>query len=154
MALELSTAGIALKYAFEASAGSGIPSSGFVTIPGVKSIPSFNPEPNNLEVTDLSDTEWKRYIPGLKDPGGAIGITVNHYSAFRDAWETMLTAYATASASGKAMYIEIAIPNEDSFYFGAIPSALGFNGAEVDSVLENVAYLTPNTAPIWDDPST
>jgi hypothetical protein len=107
-----------------------------------------------LEVTDLSDTEWKRYIPGLKDPGGAIGLTVNHYAAFRTAWEDMLTAYATAAAADKALWIEIAIPNEDSFYFRAVPSALGFNGADVDSVLENVAYLTPNSAPLWDTPST
>lgn len=153
MALELSTAGISLKYAVESVAGTR-PTSGYTAIPGVKSIPSFNPEPNNLEVTDLQDAEWKRYIPGLKDPGGAIGITVNHYSAFRTAWETMLSAYATGKAADKALWIEIAIPGEDSFYFGAVPSALGFNGAEVDSVLENVAYLTPNTAPLWDDAST
>lgn len=153
MALELSTAGIKLKYACEATAGTR-PTSGYTAIPGVKSIPAFNPEPSNLDVTDLSATEWKSYIPGLKDPGGAIGVTVNHYATFRTAWETMLSDYATASADGKALWVEIAIPNEDSFYFEAIPSALGFNGAEVDSVLENVAYLTPNSAPVWATAST
>lgn len=153
MALELSTAGISVKWAVETSAGVK-PSTGYTAIPGVKSIPAFNPEPSNLETTDLSQTEWKTYIPGLKDPGGAIGLTVNHYSTFRTAWETMLTAYATAKSNGLGLWIEIAIPSEDSFYFGAVPSALGFNGAEVDSVLENVAYLTPNTAPVWDTAST
>lgn len=143
MANELSTAGILLKYAVETTAGTK-PTS-FTTIPGAKAIPSINPEPSTLECTDLSDTVWKRYIAGLKDPGGAIGITANFTSAFKTAWETMYSAYTTAKASGKATWFEIAIPTMDSFYFTGEPSALGFNGAEVDSVLENVGYIITNT---------
>lgn len=59
MANEISTAGIALKWAVETTAGTR-PTTGFATIPNIKSIPEFNPEPSTLEVTDLSDTEWKR----------------------------------------------------------------------------------------------
>ena len=141
--MELSTAGIALKYATETTAGTK-PSS-FTTIPGVKIIPEINPEPSTLETTDLSQTVWKTYIPGLKDPGGSIGVTANFTSAFKTAWETMYSAYTTAKASGKATWFEIAIPTMDSFYFTGEPSALGFNGAEVDSVLENVGYIITNT---------
>ena len=59
MALELSTAGVLLKYCASAS-GSIRPTAGYTTVPNIKSIPDFNPEPESLEVTDLSDTEWRR----------------------------------------------------------------------------------------------
>ena len=36
---------------------------------------------------------------------------------------------------------------DNGFFFTAIPSPLGFGGAEVDAVLENVVYLTPTNAP-------
>ena len=147
MALELSTAGIKVMWAVESSAGSR-PTTGYARIRGVKSIPEFNPEPSSLEVTDLGDTEWKRYIPGLKDPGGAIGLTVNDFVNFRTDWNAMLTAFGNLS-DGKQLWIQYVVPGMDSFYFPAIPSELGFGGAEVDSVLENAAYLTPNGAPVF-----
>lgn len=140
---EISTAGILLKYAVEATAGTR-PASGFTTIPNVKSIPEFNAEPSNLEVTDLSDTVWKRYIPGLKDIGGAIAITVNFNDSFKDVWETMMTASETAKAAGKQTWFEYAIPGMDSFYFSGEPSELGFVGADTDSVFEGSVYITPN----------
>ena len=59
MANEFSTAGIQLGYAVEATAGTR-PTTGYTNIPGIKSMPEFNPEPSSLEVTDLSDTVWKR----------------------------------------------------------------------------------------------
>lgn len=148
MALELSTAGILVKYAIEATAGTR-PTTGYTEIPGIKSIPEINPEPNMLDVTPLSETEYHRYIPGLKDIGGAIGLTVNHYSDFRTAWNAMYEAWETANASGKALWVEFYIPDDESFFFRAVPSKLGFGGAEVDGVLENVAYFTPNYIAGW-----
>ncbi len=143
MANELSTAGITLKYAVEATAGTK-PTSGYTTVPNVKSMAEINPEPSSLEVTDLSDLIWKRYIDGLKDPGGALSFTVNMTQAFKDAWTALCTAAAAARAADKATWFEIAIPGIDSFYFAGLPSDLGFAGAEVDSVLENSVYITPN----------
>lgn len=153
MALELSTAGIKVKWAVETTAGER-PVTGYATIPNVKSIPGYNPEPANLQVTDLSDEEWHRYIPGLKDVGGPIGLTVNHNDTFKNAWEAMYTAYESAKDENKSLWIEFAIPHSESFYFTAMPSKLGFNGAEVDAVLENVAYVTPNGEPVWAAAST
>ena len=163
MALELSTAGILVKWAVETTAGTR-PTTGYATIHGVKSIPEFNPTPNNLDATDLSATEWKWSIPGLKDPGGALGLTVNDYAAFRADWASMLTAYKSAKAGGKGLWVEYMIPGltdgatptakNISYYYPAIPSELGFNGAEVDAVLETVAYFTPNGAPVWAEEST
>lgn len=153
MALELSTAGILVKYAIEATADTR-PTTNYTEIPGIKSIPEINPEPNMLDVTPLSETEYHRYIPGLKDVGGAIGLTVNHYETFRNAWETMYEAYTTAAAAGKGMWVEFYIPGDESFFFRAVPSPLGFGGAEVDAVLENVAYFTPNYVAGWNAHST
>lgn len=153
MAIELSTAGILVKYATESTAGTR-PTTGYVAIPGVKSIPDMNPEPAQLDVTPLSETVQHRYIPGLKDPGGAIGLTCNYYADFVTAWETMMTAYA-ALTGGKGLWVEFVIPGmTNSFYFRAVPTELGFGGAEVDSVLEIVAYFTPNSAPVWATKST
>ena len=151
MAIELSTAGIKVKWAVEATAGTR-PTTGYAELVGVKSISEFNPEPNQIDVTPLAETTWHRYIPGLKDVGGAQQLTVNDYDDFRTSWDAMMTAYTTASATGKALWIEYNVPgltDKPSFYYSAVPQDLGFNGADVDSAYENVAYLTPNKVSGW-----
>jgi len=154
MAIELSTAGMLLKYIV--GSASSRPTSGYTIIKGVKSIAEINPEPSMLDVTDLAETQMHRYIPGLKDLGSAIGVTVNDYDDFRTSWEAMMTAYA-GRTSGQVLWIEIYVPgltSKGSFYFAAVPSDLGFNGAEVDAVLENVAYFTINALEGWAASST
>ena len=153
MALELSTAGVSLKYAVETTAGTR-PTASYTAVPNIKETPDFNPEPSTLEVTDLSDTVWKRYIAGLKDPGGALSFTANLTSGFKTAWETMVTAYTTAAASSKATWFEINVPTVGSFYFAGIPSELGINGMSVDEVAEVSVYITPNKIHGWDTAST
>lgn len=153
MALELSTAGVSLKYCVETTAGTR-PTASYTAVPNIKETPDFNPEPSTLEVTDLSDTVWKRYIAGLKDPGGALSFTANLTSAFKTAWETLVTAYGTGIASSKATWFEINVPTVGSFYFAGIPSELGINGMQVDAVAEVSVYITPNKIHGWDTAST
>lgn len=153
MALEFSTAGVKVLYAVEATAGTR-PTTNYTAIPGIKSTPDFNPAPNTLQVTDLSDTEYHRYIPALKDIGGASAFTANLTSEFKTAWEALVTASDTARASGKATWFEIKIPNFDSFYFAGIPTPLGVSAFEVDSVAEVDAYVTPNVIEGWSTAST
>ena len=153
MALELSTAGVSLKYCVETTAGTR-PTASYTAVPNIKETPDFNPEPSTLEVTDLSDTVWKRYIAGLKDPGGALSFTANLTSAFKTAWEGLVTAYTTGIASSKATWFEINVPTVGSFYFAGIPSELGINGMSVDAVAEVSVYITPNTIHGWDTAST
>ena len=144
MANAVSTAGLLVKYAPEATAGTR-PTSGFTTIPGVKAIPAFGDEVNTLQSTPLSATKNHTYIAGLADSGGAIQLTVNDYQEFRTAWETFVTA-AQALTGGKKMWFEIAYREDtglESCYFPGEPVALGFGGAEVDSVLENNANIMP-----------
>lgn len=153
MALEISTAGVSVKYAVEATAGTR-PTTGYTAIPNIKATPDFNPEPSTLEVTDLSDLVWKRYIAGLKDPGGALTFTANLTSAFKTAWETLVSAYETALETSKATWFEIAVPTVGSFYFAGIPSELGINAMEVDAVAEINVYVTPNQIEGWSTSST
>lgn len=153
MALEISTAGVTLKYAVETTAGTR-PTASYVTIPNIKATPDFNPEPSTLEVTDLSDLVWKRYIAGLKDPGGSLSFTANLTSAFKTAWETLVSAYETGIASSKQTWFEIVVPTVGSFYFAGIPSELGINAMEVDAVAEIDVYVTPNKIEGWGTSST
>ena len=156
MANEISTAGILLKYkAFAGDFPSTTPS-GFTIIPNIKAIPEFNPEPSTLDVTDLSDTEWMRYIPGLKDPGGALAFTANFTSAFKTAWEAVVSAYETAQSQTPVqnMWFEVMVPNFGSFYFAGMPSELGLPASEVDAVFEGDVYITPNLIHGWDTSST
>ena len=140
----VSTAGMLVKYAVEATAGTR-PTSGFTTIPGVKAIPAIFNDPNMLQSTPLSATKNHTYIEGLNDSGGAIQLTVNDYSAFRTAWNACVAAF-DALTDDKTMWFEIAYQDGsdlESFYFPAQPLPLGFGGADVDAVLENNLNLAP-----------
>lgn len=153
MSQELSTAGVLLKYAVETTAGTR-PTTGYTQIPCIKAIPDFNPEPESLEVTDLSDTTWRRYIPGLRDPGGALAFTANLTTQFKTAWETLISAFESANTDGKATWFEIMVPNFGSFYFAGYPTELGMTAMDVNAVLEIEAYVTPNQIEGWGTSST
>ena len=154
MAIDLTTAGVHLKYAVEATAGAGKPSSGYTDIPGVKSTPSLNPAPEALDATTLNETEYVVYVQGLKDLGGSLEFNFNLTQAFLTAWDTVVSQYATAKQAGKAMYFEIMIPGlSESVYFPGVPADAGLPAMEVNSVLETTAYITPTGEPIWADKS-
>ena len=148
MAINLSTAGIHLLYAVETTKGTR-PTEGFVDIKGVKSIPSLNPSPDSLETTDLNQTEYKTYIDGLKDLGGALEFTFNLNDELVTAWETLMEAYETGKQTGKATWFFIYVPGlTKNFYFTGNPSDMGMPEASVSSVLEITNYITPTDAPI------
>lgn len=149
MSIRLSTAGIAVKYAVESTKGTK-PTTGYIEIPEIKEIPEINPEPSTLETTTLAETEYKTYIDGLKDLGGALSFLANMTQDFKTAWEEMVAAYETAKEEGKQTWFIIDIPGiEEACYFTGNPSNLGVPGAGVDSVLEISAYITPTSAPTW-----
>lgn len=157
MANEFSTAGVVLKYAVESISGTR-PSSSYLTIPNVKSTPDMSGTPDTLEVTDLSDTIWKRYIAGLKDPGDTLEFTANLTSALQTAWgdstSGLIKAYNDGIAADKATWFEIAVPGFDSFYFSGQPVELGINAMDVNAVAEISLYIVPNSIGGWDTAST
>lgn len=149
MSIRLSTAGITLKYAVETTKGTK-PTTGYTEVPEIKEIPEINPEPSTLETTTLKETEYKTYIDGLKDLGGALTFVANLTDDFKTTWEEIMSKYETAKEGGKAVWWLIDIPGiTEGCYFTGNPSNLGVPGASVDSVLEVNVYITPTNAPTW-----
>lgn len=148
-AINLSTAGISVQYAVEATAGTR-PSTGFKKIVGIKSTPSLNPAPETLEATTLDELEYKTYVEGLKDLGGSLEFTANLTQELVTEWDELMTAYETANTGGKAMWFTIVIPGiTESVYFTGKPSNLGAPETSVNSVLETTLYITATNAPAW-----
>lgn len=147
--VDLSTAGVSLQYAVEAVAGTR-PTSGYSHISGLKSIPDLNPEPSSIETTTLDELEYKTYIPGLKDVGGALQFTANNSEQFQTDWAALVEAANEAHEGGKAMWFAVIIPGlTKAFYFSGAPSPLGLSAVEVDSTLEINPYITPSRIEGW-----
>ena len=150
MSQRVSTAGMYLCYCVETTAGTR-PTSGYQIIPEIKSMPSFNPAPSTIDSTTLLETQYVTYVKGLKDMGGALEYGANLTDDLVDFWETLLTAYDTAVAAGKAMWFAVVHPKltKATFYKGE-PAPLGFNEAAVGAMAETTLYITPNSAPIME----
>lgn len=154
--LPILSARMAVKWAVEATAGTR-PTSGYTVLDGVKSIASYNEAPNTAQVTELKDYPDHAYIRALNSGNGIHSLTVNDYKTFRDSWDALYSAWETAAADGKALWIEYAYPpntSMESYFFPAEPSALGFGGAEVDAPLENIAYFIKTGQHVYATAST
>ena len=131
--VDLSTAGIHVGYAIEATAGTK--PTAFIDLPNPKSIPDFNPETATYDVTSLNDTVWKRYIDGLKDPGGALAITFGMSDGFREMWKDIFHPGLT-----------------EAFFFTCTPSSLGWSATDVDNAWDTTISVTPTGEIGWAEP--
>lgn len=147
-AINLSTAGVYLAYCAEATAGVR-PTSSYTRIYGAKSTPSLNPAPESLETTTLDETEYKTYVDGLKDLGGALEFKFNLTENLITQWTTLMNAYDSAKTASKNIWFAIVIPSlTNAFYFTGNPSEMGVPETGVSAVLETTNYITPTGAPI------
>ena len=154
MGIALSTAGVTVGYAVEATAGTR-PTTGYKVIPDVKEVPEMNPEPETLESTTLAETEYKTYIEGLKDLGGALSFLANYTTELETVWGDLVEEYQTAKAANKATWFEVKHPQlEKSVFFTGQPSAMGLPAMSVNSILETNLYITPTNAPTWETKTT
>ena len=154
MGIALSTAGVTFGYAVETSKGTR-PTTGYINIPDVKEVPEMNPEPETLETTTLAETEFKTYIEGLKDLGGALSFLANYTTELETVWAALVDAYKTAKIDGKSVWFEVKHPGlTKSVFFTGQPSAMGLPAMGVNSVLETNLYITPTNAPVWEARST
>ena len=152
--INLSTAGVALAYAVEETAGTR-PTGNFTRIHGIKSTPNLNPAPETIEATTLDETEFKTYVEGLKDLGGALEFTANLTQNLITEWDALITAYETATASQKNIWFSIVIPGlEEAVYFAGKPSNLGAPETAVNSILETTLYITATNEPNWFEKPT
>ena len=149
MSSRFSTAGMSLQYCVETTSGTR-PTTGYTTIPEVKSIPSFNPQPESIDTTTLSETVYRTYVKGLKGIDGALDFGANLTDDLLTAWGTMMTAYATgiAATPQKATWFCIVHPGiSKATYFKGEPAEIGLNEASVGAALETTLYITPTSAP-------
>ena len=149
MARYLSTIGVHLYYGVEATKGTRpTAKADYTELVGVKGIPSLNPTPDNLETTTLNETEYKTYIPGLKDLGGSLEFTFNMSQELKDAWDALVTADTTARASEKATWFYVEVPGlTQGLYFKGQPSAMGMPEMGVNAVLEVANSITVTGEP-------
>lgn len=144
--VDISTAGIKVAYAFETTKGER-PTSGWTHIPGIKSIPSMNEQPNMIDTTTLDETVSRVGVPGLKGLPNATNFTASWTDALIKQWaDDVMPKYNTAKESGLQMWITVVVPSiEDAFYFSAIPSALDLPAAGVEAAAEIDVYITPTS---------
>ena len=156
MSERFSTAGMFLAYCVESTAGSR-PTTGYTKIPEVKSMPSFNPTPEGIESTTLSETEYKTYVKGLKDVGQALEFNANMTDDLDTAWATLISAYTSAISAtpAKAVWFCVAHPKlNKATYFTGDPAGIGLNEATVGGMAETTLYITPTGAPVRDSKPT
>lgn len=152
--IDLSAAGVTLKYAVETTAGTR-PTTGYTKFSGLKSTPSLNPQPEAIDATTLDETEYKVYVEGLKDLGGSLEFGFNMTQELVDQWDKCLTAYETGIAAKKQMWFEISIPGiTKSLFFTGKPSAMGLPETGVDALLECSNYITPTNEPAFYEKAT
>lgn len=150
MSERFSTAGMWLAYCPESTAGT-MPTSGYIKIPEIKSIPSFNPAPETIESTTLEEEEYKTYVKGLKDIGGALEFGANMTDDLDTAWSTLLTTFDTTVRAGKKVWFCIAHKYlAKATFFTGDPSGIGLNEASVGGMAETTLYITPTGSPIRD----
>lgn len=152
--IALSTAGVTVGYAVETTLNTR-PTTGYTIIPDIKEIPDFNPEPETIEATDLEETEYKFYVAGLKDVGGALGFTANFTQKLQNEWNDLVDEYETALAANKRVWFEIKHPDlAESVFFPGEPARMGLPSMSVSSILETTLYITPTGSPEWNTKST
>ena len=147
MSQRFSTAGMYLSYCV--GTASSIPTSGYTVIPEIKSMPSFNPAPETIDSTTLLETEYRTYVEGLKDLGGALEYGANLTADLITAWASCNTAH-DGMASNSAMWFAVVHPKlASAVFFQGDPAPLGLNEASVGGMAETTLYITPNSAPQW-----
>lgn len=131
-------------------------------IPEVKSIPSLSPAPDTLETTPLENKEYKTYINGLKDLGGALEFTANLTQELLDIWNGKSSSDTTSlmyqfehmnddsEDNDNAMWLKVVHPTLKSYVaFTFEPAKLGLPEIAVNSVLEATLSITPTGEVYW-----
>lgn len=153
--INLSTIGVRVAWAVE-TVKSTMPTAGWEYLPSITSTPEMNQAPETIEVTDLSQTEYKQYVPGLKDLGGAISFGANLTQLLIDVWDgKVMKSFNTAKSSGLRIWFAIIHPDlTKAMAFACEPSSQGLPAIEVNSALTTNINVTPQNQPRWIDKPT
>ena len=133
MALEITSLGATVRWAFESSSGVR-PSAGFTVLPDVNQAPEQDLSIETIDVSNITDYVT-RYAPGRQDPGGDQAFTLNHTDAVITAWDSLYAEAQTKLASGLSLWFEYRFPNATkSYYWSGIPQKLGTSGIEQNAL--------------------
>jgi hypothetical protein len=163
MAGEISTAGISIKYAVEATAhvrpttGYSAKASGatqnineFVT-----GINGLGAEWEQYDVTPLSATKRHSFVKGLMANDGNISLNANVNPTSRADWALIVAAFAAASASSLGMWFEITMPGDtQSVFFRGEPCEMGFPDVESAQACQGAIQIIENDWTGWANKST
>ncbi|GEM_PF-430690 len=140
--IDLASAGVAVGYAFETTAGT-MPSGSYTHLSGVSDIPEMNESPEMIDTTTLDELTERVGVPGLKALPSATGFTVNYTETLKSQWKDVMSKYNSGKESGKRMWVTIVFPGiSDAFFFPVEPSPLGVPGVGVGNVLSTTVYMT------------
>lgn len=153
--IALSTIGVKISYAVEASAGTR-PTSGYKRIHGLYSTPDFNAAPSTADVTSFDNEEYTSKIALLKDIPDNIEFGARFGQTFYDEWTALCTAYDSAKEANKEVWFCIDIPDfTKSIYFTGRPIKLGIPAMEANSGIDGSAYVAPTGEPVFEaDPTS
>lgn len=110
----LSTLGITMGYGVETTAGEK-PAS-FSALDRINSIGGIAMDVEKIDASALEDTQTK-YVAGRADTSGEWDIQVNFTDETADQWEDLISAYNTASAAGKQLWLQVQVPNQSDAFF-------------------------------------
>ena len=110
----LSTLGITMGYAVETTAGEK--PSAFSALDRINSIGGIAMDVEKIDASALEDTATK-YVAGRADTGGTWDIGVNFTSETEEEWSDLISAYNTAAAAGKQLWLQVQIPNQSDAFF-------------------------------------
>ena len=161
MAGEISTAGIKIQYAPEATAntrptlasvykekatGATLNSADYVT-----GISGLTAEWEQYDVTPLSETKRHRFVKGLQGNDGNLSLSCNINPTSREDWNKIVTEYA-ALTGGKGMWFCFTFPGDTKgAYFRCEPCEIGFPDVESAQAVQGAVQLIENQYAGWQD---
>lgn len=150
MALEITTVGAKVYYAWSAANSSVKPTTGWTELPDVNEAPEFDLSLETIDASNITD-KITRYVPGRQDPGGDAAFTLNHTNAVIDAWNALVTTAETNYAEGKQLWWAYVYPNaDDAFFWVGQPLKLGSSGISQNSLSTIPAHCAVNAVLTWD----
>lgn len=154
--IALTTIGVKVSYCVETIAGTR-PSTPYTQIHSLSSTPDFNATPNTADATTFDNEVYTTKVPLLRELPDALEFGAKFSPAFATEWETLMTAYTSASASesGKGVWFCIDIKGfGKSIYFKGQPIQLGIPAMEANAVIDTNVYIVPVGEPIFDTDPT
>ena len=162
MAGEISTAGVVIKYAPEATVNVR-PTTGYKTKATgatldinqyVTGASGLSADYEMYDVTTLSDILRHRFIKGLLGNDGNISLSCNINPTSRSDWNAIVTEFE-ALTGGLGMWFEFTLPGDtQSFFVRGEPTMMLFPDIETAQAVQGAVSIIENDSAAWEAKST